>query len=353
MKSFLVFAVAIGVGCGGNGQLTGAGGSGGGSQIVGVGGAGAASTGAGGATGMNCGARMTIAQPLPPDILIVLDASTSMNATPDGSCTSGCGTASRWSMAMRAVGSAVSYTDSINWGLKSLTAAADACDAGGIDIPTARFNTPQINSRLNQRTSNSGDLLDGGNSPMRGAVDVAAAYLSARPPGGHRIVLLVTDGEPDCKPGSADISASDAAGVVGAITKAASAGITTAVIGVGPTAGPAEATLTAMAQASGRAYVGGATFPDLYAAISDVAAQAADCTIAVPDPPSTDGTYNRQDIRLERTDTNATIPFDSLHMNGWDYTDASQLGIQLYGDACDRVRAGGTVAVYFLCLLKL
>ena len=139
-------------------------------------------------------------------------------------------------------------TAKVNWGLTALPDFADACDGGRIAVPAGLFSAARINQEISRRT-NGEILLNGGNSPMRAAVDVAAAHLSARAPGGHRIVLVITDGEPDCAPGASDTFASDASGTVQAVTNAASLGISTTVIGVATAGGPAEATLAAMARA--------------------------------------------------------------------------------------------------------
>src|SRR3954467_1871648 len=81
-------------GSGGAGQLTGSGGAG--AQIIlGTGGSAAASGGTGGFYSL-CGGFVPPAAPLPPDILIVLDTSASMNDGVDGPCGApGCGASSK------------------------------------------------------------------------------------------------------------------------------------------------------------------------------------------------------------------------------------------------------------------
>lgn len=345
--------VAAGVGCGtGRGTLAGSAGAGGnGAPILGAGGAAPPLTGAAGSTGMGCAAIPRRVALLPPDIVIVLDASVSMNDAVDGSCTGGC-VNSKWSAAVRAIDAVVTPTTAkVNWGLTALPDVADACAGGRIAVPAALFSAARINQELDRRT-NGEILLNGGNSPMRAAVDVAAAHLSARDPGGHRIVLVITDGQPDCAPGAADTFASDAAGTVQAVTDAASLGISTSVIGVAAAGGPAEATLAAMARAgdaNASTYVPVANRDQLAAAMTDLVAGAADCTLAIPDPPTNDGTTSRSDIALEAADMTSWIPLDPSHTNGWDYTDDSRLGAQLYGPACDSLRAGKSVYVVFPC----
>src|SRR3954464_2586176 len=100
MKAFwgLVIVGVVGVGCdrggvltgsGGAGQVTGLGGHGGSRILLGTGGNVVVGTGAGGFTAP-CGGRP--APPVPPDVLIVLDTSASMNDAIDGPCgAAGCG----------------------------------------------------------------------------------------------------------------------------------------------------------------------------------------------------------------------------------------------------------------------
>ena len=344
--------LAAGVGCGtGRGTLAGSAGAGGdGAPILGTGGAAPPLTGAAGITGMGCAGIPRRVSLLPPDIVIVLDASVSMNDGIDGSCTGGCAN-SKWSAAVRAIDAVVTPTTAkVNWGLTALPDFADVCDGGRIAVPAGLFSAARINQEITRRT-NGGLLVNGGHSPLRAAVDVAAAHLSARPPGGHRFVLVITDGEPDCAPGASDTFAPDAAGTVQAVTNAASLGIATSVIGVATAGGPAEATLTAMARAGDgtvSTYVPVANGDQLAAAMTNLVA-ATDCTIAIPDPPTNDGTTSRSDINLEAADMRSPIRLDASHTNGWDYTDDSMRGAQLYGPACDALRAGNSVYVVFLC----
>ena len=345
--------VAAGVGCGtGRGTLAGSAGAGGnGAPILGAGGAAPPLTGAAGFTGMGCGAIPRRVSLLPPDIVIVLDASVSMNDAVDGSCTDGC-VNSKWSAAARAIDAVVTPTTAkANWGLTALPDFADACGGGRIAVPAGPFSAARIDQEISRRT-NGEILLNGGNSPMRAAVDVAAAHLSARAPGGLRIVLVITDGEPDCAPGASDPFASDASGTVQAVTSAASLGISTTVIGVATAGGPAEATLAAMARAgdaSASTYVRVANRDQLTAAMTDLVTGAADCTLAIPDPPTNDGTTSRSDISLESADQTSLIPGIRATQTDGTTRMARGWGAQLYGPACDALRAGKSVYVVFLC----
>jgi hypothetical protein len=39
------------------------------------------------------------------------------------------------------------------------------------------------------------------------------------------------------------------------------------------------------------------------------------------------------------------VPRDTTHVNGWDYTDATDASIQLYGDACVNLQTGAVVTL--------
>jgi len=68
---------------------------------------------------MNCAAVNQGATPQPPDILILLDRSGSMDWNADASCMRNCGANSRWNQVTAALNQVVPMTDTtVNWGLK-------------------------------------------------------------------------------------------------------------------------------------------------------------------------------------------------------------------------------------------
>src|ERR1041385_7324809 len=107
-----------GTGSPGSGGLTGAGGT---VVIVTTGsGGGAAQGGPGTGGGMQCAAIPKSSAKLPPDILIVQDASGSMNQdSTNATCTGGGGMNSKWSLMTAAIKTVTAQTDTtVNWGLK-------------------------------------------------------------------------------------------------------------------------------------------------------------------------------------------------------------------------------------------
>src|SRR5262245_38642130 len=125
-SSFL--AVGFGIiiaGCAFSPEDTPGGGGHGGVVLAGTAGVGHGGSGTGtGGSGTsspdaNCAAVNQGATRLPPDILIIQDKSGSMRDSADGSCTSNCGSNSKWSQVTAALNQVVGMTDmNVNWGLK-------------------------------------------------------------------------------------------------------------------------------------------------------------------------------------------------------------------------------------------
>src|SRR6186713_2000846 len=166
MKSWLalIAVISLGGGCDvGGGNLTGTGGgtlatgAGGATVMTGSGGGivtGSGGAGLGGAAGRSdprnwCGQDYPAAR-LPPDIMVVLDTSASMNDGFDGPCASGCGAQSKWSAARSILESAV-MADSphARWGLQLFTSGGgNACAPGGVTVPLADVTATSISSAL-------------------------------------------------------------------------------------------------------------------------------------------------------------------------------------------------------------
>src|SRR6188768_3032250 len=139
--------VVAGVGCGSEGPRVSTGG-GGATIITGLGGNGPSLTGAGGITGMDCAEIARPAARVPPDILIVLDASVSMNDAVDGSCTGGCANLSKWSAAVTAIATVdTPNTAKVNWALAALPSFGDACDVARIAVPFSWGGPSAINEQ--------------------------------------------------------------------------------------------------------------------------------------------------------------------------------------------------------------
>ena len=292
---------------------------------------------------------------LPPDVLILLDASGSMNnTTDDTACSGGCGAASKWAQLTPALDALVAENESIaNWGLKMFADSDATCGVStGIAVPVAQMNASPIATAIAGRTSANGDLVNGSRTPTRAAVTAGATYLANLDDGNPKLILLLTDGAPNC-PAAGDSATDDSTAAVQAVADARARGVPTLVVGIATAGGSAERALNDMAVAGGRARTGAtpAYYPvsniaDLKNTLTPLIATPADCVLALP-PAPTGTVWPPIGLRAN----GAEIPFDADHRDGWDWTDASQASIQLYGPACDDVIAGRieTVTIELYC----
>jgi len=89
---------------------------------------------------MNCAAVDQPLNKLPPDILIVLDASGSMNEDSNNmSCSGGCGANSKWALLTPALNMVVMETQAeVNWGLKLFADTDSTCGVSHRCCPCPR-----------------------------------------------------------------------------------------------------------------------------------------------------------------------------------------------------------------------
>jgi hypothetical protein len=395
----IVAAVLFAAGCGfKNAGTSGAGASGGSAAGGNAGGAagntggsgGVAGGGRGGGTppiiivldgGTNDGARPTCgektktAAKLPPDVLIVLDRSGSMNESYNGmSCGAGgmggrgggmtnCGPDSKWAKVVPAITQVVSETETeVNWGLKffpQVTAGAgmDACAVNNLaEVPIAPGNGAAIQTAIMTSTQANGGVVTGYNgTPTRNAANGAVGYMQSLTDANPKFILLATDGAPTC----AEAGTTNASpGAIAAVEAAKTAGFSTFVVGIATAnSTDADATLSGMATAGGLARAATPTYypvtnaDDLAAAIRTLVGVAATCTFQVGPTPTDDGS-----TALDKIDVfgdGAPILRDPTHTNGYDYKDATMQQIEVHGPLCDQIKSGAIkdVTVTFICLV--
>jgi Mg-chelatase subunit ChlD len=310
---------------------------------------------------ISCG---TVERPLSllaPDILLVQDASGSMNEDAmNFSCVNGCGPNSKWALMTPAIGQVVSETDTqVNWGLK-LFAEMGACGVlPTVAVNIAPANAGAIAAALAARTDPSGNVSNGSSTPTRAAENAAVAYLTSLTSPNPKFIVLATDGQPNC-PATGNMSNDDTAGAIAAVAAAASAGIPTFVVGISA-GGVPEAALNMMAVAGGYPQVGQPTqyYPvtsaaEFAAVLRSLVVMANTCTASIPPPPTNDGTTSRANIGVKVTTSAGTVEIPQSATNGWTYTDASMMSLRLNGTVCDQVRAGTVVAItiVYRCLIR-
>ena len=292
--------------------------------------------GAGGGTASNCGITTASLTQVPADLLLVLDRSGSM--INDMASDAACGTVlrgdagtctTRWSAMIASLNQVLTtFPAGVQWGLKLFTSPGGGmCTVNaGADVPLPA-TAAQVQAAI-------AAVSPANQTPTTAAINAAVAYYATVNDGRSHNILLATDGQPNCDPGTSSIvSATSVANAAAAIKAAFDAGIKTYVIGIGPSAG----NLTSFAQNGGTNDYYPATSPDqLTAALTTVAAEVASCVFNLgkmpPDP---------NNVVVE-FDGNSSLraPRDTTLTNGWDYTSSADTAIQFYGSWCNNVING-------------
>lgn len=284
--------------------------------------------------GGNCGITTNGLTPQPADLLLVLDRSGSMSYDigsdvycTDAKAPANCTT--RWSTVTTSLNQVLSSASGdVQWGLKFFTSpGGSTCtvNAGAdVKIPaTAADITAAISgtSPANQ-------------TPTTAAINSAVEYLNGLNDGRSHFILLATDGQPNCDPGtSASVTDTSVANTVAAITAAAGAGIKTYVIGIGPSTGNLDN--FAVAGGTGK-YFPALSPQDLTNALSSIVGSVASCTFSLGKTPPDPG-----NIVIEFDgDKSLRAPRDTTHTNGWDYTSSADNVIQIFGSWCEKVTNG-------------
>lgn len=288
----------------------------------------------------------------PPDLLIVLDRSGSMN-TPPGLFPIP-GQPTKWQIMKQALSDImVAKENNINFGLvvfPSVGATDPVCGVtGGVDVPIAAGNATAINNWLGPKSAD-------GNTPAHLALGEALNIYNGLPVNdAGRYVLFATDGLPNCG-GDPPVPDTDSGTeTVNAVTALASApnNIPTYVLGFGVSfLGLPVGVLDDAALAGGVPKPGGPPHyysadnaTELEQALNDIAGgiivPSCEWTLASqpPDP----------DLVTVTIDGNP-VPKDPNHQNGWDYyPDGST--ITFFGSYCSQIESGsvGNVKFTFGC----
>lgn len=297
----------------------------------------------------------------PPLVYLVVDRSGSMlepGANPP---------ATKWDELVAAVDAVLTqFEDQIQFGLL-MYPTGDECATSGPQVPVGLGNRLAVLAHLSESNP-------AGGTPTAAALTNATHALDALGnTESERFVILATDGGPNCNYSlSADPSCQcslsdqnycctnypnsqcyfgqyclDDAHTVEVISNLHQSGIDTFVIGLAGTAQFAE-TLDAMADAGGRAQAGPTHYYDasdqtaLTAALTDIAGSVISCRIDLEEAPQYPDLVH---IYMDGSE----VPRDPG--NGWDYTDSSNTAIELYGEACERLKDGDdhVITATFAC----
>jgi hypothetical protein len=270
----------------------------------------------------------------------------------------GCGANSKWALMTPGIYQAVSQTEArVNWGLK-LFADSGACGvSNNATVAVGPANAAPIATALAGRTDAGGNVVNGSSTPTRAAENAAVNYLSTLAGANPKLIVLATDGQPNC-PMTGSQTNDDSPAAIAAVTAARLAGIPTVVVGISVAGGSAEVTLNTMAVEGGRAQVGQ---PTKFYSVSSTAEFASvlrtavvlpnTCTFSIPVPPTSDGTTSRADISVRATGGGTAMEIAPDASNGWTYADADMTAVALHGAACDQWAAQTitAVAIVFHC----
>ena len=296
----------------------------------------------------NCGTQTSSASKAPTDVLLVLDRSGSMNFSiaEDCCCTNACQQAirislcanantssctERWPALTSGVDATVKSTSGINWGLKMFpthVGAADKCTvSNGVEVGT-NVGAAAVESAIAAASPL-------GATPTATGITAATDYLKGVSDGNNRVILLATDGEPNCKPGSPEANTPDVDGTVAALKAALALGFRSYVIGIGPSVG----NLDNFARAGGTDhYYPASSAAELANALASISKAVSSCTFTmsqVPPDPANVAVY--LDGKLLAQDP----------ANGWTFGATSQT-VMLNGTSCDAITSGAASKVQIL-----
>jgi Mg-chelatase subunit ChlD len=292
----------------------------------------------------NCGMITSRTTRNPVDVLLVLDRSGSMdysltencycanaNAKYGSLCTDTTNCTTRWNAVKPAVHQTLSSSSYVNWGLKFFPSdgAGQNCTlTSTIEVPITSTSASTVESAVESATFDY-------STPTAAAISAAVAYLKTLDDGNQKIILLATDGEPNCGGTRPNVATDDLTGATSAAADALTAGFQVYVIGIGPNL----SNLTQLAKVGGTTDFYPVDSPQgLVDALSSISKLVGSCSFksdqAPPDPSNIAVYVNGQIVTQDAT-------------NGWTFgADAQE--IVLTGDACSQISKGNQVDVQIL-----
>ena len=290
----------------------------------------------------NCGSTVSSTSHEPADVLLVLDRSGSMNYSIAEDCyctrqggggssqvcsnTSSCTT--RWPALTAAVEATLTSATAIHWGLK-LFSSPGGGDCGvnrGVEVAIGANSASAIQSQI-------AGVSPSNATPTAATITAATTNLKTLTDPNNKVILLATDGEPNCANGSANTT--DVQGAVNAITAAKSAGFLVYVIGIGPSVG----NLDSFASAGGTGkYYPATSSADLASALASISKAVTTCTFTSPTAPPDP---NNVAVYLDKN----LVPKGNA--NGWSFGSNNQT-IVLNGSTCAKIASGAASNVQIL-----
>jgi hypothetical protein len=310
-------------------------------------------------TGDNCGSQTSSTTKQPPDVLLVLDRSSSMeysiaedcycatSPTTGGSlCADTTGCTTRWQAIQPAVNDTVTAAADVNWGLKFFPTpdAAQCSVSTTMEVPVKAGNGSAVQALVQSATLSL-------STPTSAALKAATTYLKSLTDTNPKFILLATDGQPNCGvagggvggrggSGTPNLNTVDEVGAASAAAAAYAAGFPVYVIGIGPA--KALGNLDQIAKSGGTTQYYPVTskqqLADAFASISKIVAS---CTFTLTKTPPD---QNSVAVYLDKN----LVPKDAG--NGWSFG-ANGASIEFHGTTCEKVTSGeaNTVEVLYGC----
>ena len=275
------------------------------------------------------------ADSVPPNMLIVLDRSGSMNDRITGG--------TKWEVALQAISDLIAArTDDIRFGLALYPGENQSCSMGMRCGPGNVFIDPPAMPPDQLDTFLMGANTCSFGTPtaemLRSLVGYAGLADTTRP----NVILLITDGQSTCDDPVPEVAA----------LFAQDPPVRTFVVGFGDGVDPTE--LNDMAVAGNTMRTGGPPHyyeagdpATLAAAFADIAGSILSCTYTLSEPPAD---ITQLYVYVDRME----VPRDTSGTDGWDYDGMTQQ-ITFYGPTCDALRDGTSseLAIVYGCPIIL
>jgi hypothetical protein len=290
-----------------------------------------------------CGFENFKLEKTPPDLMLVLDRSSSMNDPVPGAAAG----ATLWTETLAAVDDVVKNTQmGVNWGLKLFPLPTGCMVSPAEEVGVAANNYAAVIDKARMTGTNMiGGGLTGG-TPTDTAVKGATTYLTGlvATRKNPKYILLATDGEPTCTNG---VNGGGRQPAIDAITAAVAAGFKTYVIGLAIDT-VSTATLNDMAVAGGvprndptTKFYPVANKADLVTTLTAITGQVTNCVFPLSKAPP-----SPSDVKV----TVDGMKVEQNAMNGWSYSSPQNMAIQFNGAICEQIKTGNAqVSIVFGC----
>jgi hypothetical protein len=279
--------------------------------------------------GGDCGATEVAIEPIPPNMLIVLDRSCSMTDVVMGT--------PKWTSAVTAINQlTTNFAGDIRWGLTMFPdTVTPNCGQSTIPVPVAPGNETAIQTLLNNSLMTSdanypdGPCVTNIDSAMQQAATEPALDDTMR----KSFVMLITDGmQSGCSLAGGNNGTKTIISNLNTMRD-----VKTFVVGFGGATDTANMDQFAVnggtALATSPRYYQADNAMELEMALGTIADLVIGCDFVLTDPP-----VDLQELFAFFNNT-TSVPRDLTHMNGWDY-DPATMTLTFYGMYCDQLSAG-------------